>query len=449
LVISLVLGLSLSQVGWAQQPPAVGSEFQVNTYTTGHQGFHHISVATDTDGDFVVVWDSFQGSSTVGVIGQRFNSTGAKVGSEFQVNTYSTAQGYKGISVASDADGDFVVVWSDNENHGFRGQRYDSTGTPQGSEFQVDTYNFVDHGPSVAADADGEFVAVWTIWGQDGDRRGVFGRRFNSTGAKVGSEFQVNTYTTGHQGAYGLSVATDADGDFVVVWNSSNQDGDSDGVFGQRFNQINTYNTGLQGYYGGVAVAAHADGDFVVVWDSDHYSRPGDNWGVFGQRFNSAGARVGSEFQVNTYTTGYQGYSGVSVAAHADGGFVVVWDSHYGGSWGPDGDGDGVFGQRFNSAGAKVGSEFQVNTYTTGDQGRHSAPHGGVGISVAAHADGGFVVVWNSSNQDGDGDGVFGQRFAAAGPPSIPATSRSSRILLGVLLALTMGWALRRRISPS
>jgi len=34
----------------------------------------------------------------------------------------------------------------------------------------------------------------------------------------IGAEFQVNTYTTKAQGS--ASVALDADGDFVVVWNS-------------------------------------------------------------------------------------------------------------------------------------------------------------------------------------------------------------------------------------
>ncbi len=69
---------------------------------------------------------------------------------------------------------------------------------------------------------------------------------------------------------------------------------------------------------------------------------------------------VGGEFQVNTYTT--SGKRSASVAMGADGDFVVVW-----GSFSQDGDGSGVFGQRFASSGSPVGGEFQVNTYN-----RHS-----------------------------------------------------------------------------
>ena len=33
-------------------------------------------------------------------------------------------------------------------------------------------------------------------------------------------------------------------------------------------------------------------------------------------------------------------------------------------------------------------------------------------------SDGGFVVVWRSSGQDGSGEGVYGQRFATDGTPA-------------------------------
>ena len=59
------------------------------------------------------------------------------------------------------------------------------------------------------------------------------------------------------------------------------------------------------------------------------------------------------------------------------------------------------------SAGAvAVGPESLVNSYTTGHQ---FAPF------VAMDAAGDHVAVWYESGQDGSGDGVFGQRFNSAG----------------------------------
>ena len=72
-------------------------------------------------------------------------------------------------------------------------------------------------------DADGDFVVAWQSAGQDGCSYGVYAQRFNAAGVAQGSEFQVNTYTTDNQAA--SSVAMDADGDFVVAWTSYGQDG--------------------------------------------------------------------------------------------------------------------------------------------------------------------------------------------------------------------------------
>src|SRR5215470_2629625 len=75
---------------------------------------------------------------------------------------------------------------------------------------------------------------------------------------------------------------------------------------------------------------------------------------------------VGNEFVVNTYTTGYQGVA--KVAVDGSGGFVVVWQSGYTFSNGPDGSYSSIGGRRFAAGGAPQGNEFVVNSYTQGPQ---------------------------------------------------------------------------------
>ena len=87
-------------------------------------------------------------------------------------------------------------------------------------------------------DAGGNFVITWTSGGpQDGSGWGVFAQRYDSSGTAVGGEFQVNTYTTANQ--HHPTVAMDVDGDFVITWTSDGQDVPSHccdrGVFAQRF----------------------------------------------------------------------------------------------------------------------------------------------------------------------------------------------------------------------
>jgi len=247
--------------------------------------------------------------------------------------------------VATDASGNFVVVWMTSFPENVWGQRFASSGSPLGGQFQVNSGPF-GFGPIVAMDAAGDFVVAWQKNDTASDL-GIIARRFAASGVPLGNEFRVNTVTAGNQ--YYPGVASDGVGNFVVIWGSA--DGDDTGVFAQRFAssgaplggefRVNTYTTGVQGRsLLRPSVALDAAGNFVIVWGSD----PQDGFfaGAFGQRFDSAGAPVGPEFRINTYTTNDQ--RSPSVAADGAGNFVVVWSSYS-----QDGSVEGVFGQRFGS----------------------------------------------------------------------------------------------------
>ena len=393
-----LLGLALGRTGWAQIP--AGSEFQINTYTTSLQ--EHPAVAVDANGNFVVVWTSDgQDGSSYGIRWRKYNAAGVSQANG-RANTYTTG-GQEMPAVAMDANGNFVVAWmsrlQDGDKGGIFARRYDASGNPVGAEFQVNGH-IADYqvAPAVASDASGNFVVVWQSDLQDGSDYGVFGRVFDSAGNSIAG-FRVNTYTTGYQ--VEPRVAWGGNGQFVVVWRSQGQDGYNSGVFGQRFDptgarvgnefRVNSYTTGLQD---SPSVAADESGKFVVTWEG---SGTGDDsiFGIFGRRFNAAGVPQGGDFLVNTYTTSNQFHP--SVAADASGNFVVTWESYA-----QDGNQFGIFGQRFNASAVRQGSEFQVNTYTPDQQRR---------VSMASSPDGDFVVVWHSKEQDGSDYGVFGQRF--------------------------------------
>jgi len=415
---TLLVPLLLPLPAFAATP--IGSEFQVNTYTTGDQDYP--AVATGAAG-FVVVWQSAgQDGSFAGVFGQRFADTGARIGSEFQVNAFTTGSQAVPV-VSSDPAGNFVVLWQSPARDGSRtaviGRRYASTGAPVGSEFQVNTYTTnYQQDVAVAADSAGGFVVVWKSVDQDGSGAGVFGQRFASAGAALGSEFQINTFTTGDQ--LDPAVGAHPAGGFVVAWDSSLQDGNRFGIFAQRYGstgaplgtefQVNTYTTGSQLF---PAVTVDSSGRFVIVWQGS--DEDGNSDGIFGQRYASTGMPLGTEFQVNSYTTNVQGIP--MVATDAAGGFVAVWRSAT-----EDGDGGGIFGQRYDSNGAALGSEFRVNAHTAGDQ---DSP------AVAMHPSGEFVVAWSSTGQDGSDSGVFAQRFTVATPTPTTATPTTTSACTG------------------
>ncbi len=349
---------------------------------------------------------------------------GSTLGADGQVNTFTTFD-QRSPSVSAEANGDFVVVWhsygsvgTDDSFYSVQGQRYASDGSTLGGQFQVNTYTpSIQSRALVSVDADGDFVVVWNSYGSAGTDTSNFsiqGQRYASDGSTLGGEFQVNTYTTSPQ--LGSSVAAAPDGDFVVVWQSGGSPGtDALGysIQGQRFAsdgstlgsqfQVNSYTTNDQLY---PSVSVDADGDFVVVWHSNG-SAGTDALGfsIQGQRYASDGSTLGGEFQVNSYTTNDQRAS--SVSADAGGDFVVVWQSD--GSGDTDSSSLSVQGQRYASDGTPIDAEFQVNTITPNDQ---------YSPSVSADADGDFVVAWNSTGMTGtdtSGSSIQAQRFASDG----------------------------------
>jgi len=159
--------------------------------------------------------------------------------------------------------------------------------------------------PSVAYTGGGAFVVTWASANQDGMQGGIFGQRYDSSGAPTGLEFRVNAYTTNAQ--YSAHVAASA-GDFMVVWDSNYQN--------------NARPAG--------AVAAARPSPLGL----------GFGHGVIGQLFASSGPALGSDFRVNSYTSRGQSY--MRIGADSAGTFLVIWASD-----GQDGSNFGVYGQRY------------------------------------------------------------------------------------------------------
>ncbi len=393
-------------------------------------------------------------------------------GTEFQVNTYTALHQSQSNTTAL-ADGGYLVTWGslrqgDDSGRDIYAQRYDSDGNTVGDEFRVNTPNEVapwQGSPKATALDDGGYVITWDSFNnQDGSGSGVYAQIYDNLGAAVGEEFLVNSETQWHQSS--PEIATLANGNFVISWTSSFQDGDGNGLYAQLYSPAGAViggemrvNTDAAGNQNKVNISTFDDGGYVIVWAAQGRDDPENRFdaGVFGQRFDDSGNPVGAEFQVNTTLIGDQNKAAVSSFANgnfvvtwssspevqagiegelmgrlyaadgtplggefqgntsvdgkqstssitelADGGFVVIWATE---SYFVDGQGRvsfGISGQRFDATGAPVGDEFMVNTDTIGPK---SKP------SVDALADGSFVVSWDSLGQDGDNFGVFAQRF--------------------------------------
>jgi hypothetical protein len=350
--------IALLAVPAGAQVPPDGAPFQVNTFTTERQ--YHEAVAADASGNFVVVWRSViqDGGLFGGIFGQRFDSAGQRRGAEFQVNEFTSGT-QEAPAVASDAAGNFIVAWAspqDGSQRGVYARRYDSSGAPVGSEFRVNTYTTSDQsGPRVASDASGNVLIAWTSNGQDGSGTGAYGQLFAASGAPTGAEFRINSNTAGSQGTG--TVAADAGGRFTVIFRHQGLTGGFD-VFGRRYDASGTPISGefkvnmTMASGPGSGVASDAGGNFVVVWTSSA-AAGGQGFDVTGRLFDSTGAPRGPEFLINTYTTRHQ-FDPIVVSDPA-GNFVVAWEDGY------QAGGYKLFAQAFQASGQPRGHEFALN----------------------------------------------------------------------------------------
>lgn len=242
----------------------------------------------------------------------------------------------------------------------------------------------------------------------------------------MGGEFRANTATAGSQ--TNAHVAATSDGGFVILWDDdSGLDGSGQGVYGQRFNAggipqaanfLVTTTTASVQYQN--AVAGYTGG-FATTW----ISFTSGSYDVYLQRWDNAGAKVGTETLISktpgaaTVQAGTQ--QNPDIAARANGDLVIVWTDQSSN----DGSGYGVYGRTYTASTSTYSDTFLINTTTSSNQ---SDP------SVALLTGGGYVVVWTSAGQDGSGDGVYGQRYTAAGakaganswstsPPAVASTS--------------------------
>ncbi len=193
----------------------VASEFNVNMSTATSQ--KNPAVAMDSNGDFVIAWEDYStGFDKTDIQAQSFSSNGVATSTLLAIN--NTTLGHQlDPAVAMDADGDFVVTWSDD--YGIFARRYALNGdTNDIAEFAVNSDTGQRLDPAIAMSSAGNFVVTWS--GQDNldgeNSLSVYARRFDTAGDPVGTDFLVPTSTDKTQNNPSVAIAND--GQFTIAW---------------------------------------------------------------------------------------------------------------------------------------------------------------------------------------------------------------------------------------
>lgn len=289
------------------------------------------------DQEFLVVW----GGST-DITSRAWGTDGVPLGTSEIIAGSPTRLTYPDVAT-NETSGEQVIVWSDrNGVVRIAGQRMGTNGTPLGNVFQVNSDSSTTDRPAISwSPVRQEFLVVWESGGgpgTDSDGWGIVGRRLASDGTPIANDFQINDFTTGDQRHPTVERLTGRD-DFLVVWQST--------ASGQDDN---------------------------------------DGWSIQGRRVADAGP-IDTDFQINTVVTGDQ-KDPVLAVERKNGDIVVSWQSAV--SPGDDSSGRSIVGRRLDPNASPAASDFQINLMGQGDQ---------YGTEVAAHPEGGFLVVWRDASR--------------------------------------------------
>lgn len=238
------------------------------------------------------------------------------VRAEFAVSD-ATRELQGGVHGCADAGGTYVVVWSSGTDpqHGdarVLARRIDRNGSALGAQIAVSTASGGQHDPRVACQADGSFLVVWT----DDAAGQAAGRFFDAQGAPLAAPFVVNETAAASVASVGACALPG--GDYLTAWQSAPHPGS---LFVRRFATSGAV-AGEVSVDGGSAVAngklaCRASGEIVAAW------RDTTNAVDRAQRLDATPALLGTSFVIDTAPDA--GAVVRDVATTTDGRLVAQW----------------------------------------------------------------------------------------------------------------------------
>jgi len=309
------------------------------------------------------------------------------------------------LSVAMDDDGDVLLAVADEDpdysydDDGATTRFYAAAGGNDTPEYTLrPSVAESTRGLNAAADADGDYVVVWTeAYDYSYGPSRLYAQRFGVDGLPAGPTIEVSLSAYGET-IPNAAVAADADGDFLVVWEAGGYDG-SDGLWARSFDAAGHGGDPWQlvapaaGDPADPAVAMDSDGDFVVGWSLYDHGAGGITIQV--QQFNSTFAPAAPAFDVVPGGDGLPTHP--TVAMDADGDFLVAWQVGYGQCQ------QQILGSIFDAGGALLAGEIPLVL---------PGPDDALSQPVAAmDADGDFVVIWSNYDSYNIAGSLYGQRF--------------------------------------
>lgn len=326
------------------------SERTVNKVGAGDQIVP--KVAATATGDFVVVWQDDRDSDRTDwdILAAKFNSNGERLWTTDIVVNANTQNRQTAPSVAINSAGEFVVVWQETDSDGnknIEGRLFDTNGAPLTGDFVVVGAVTAQTDPTVAMDdtANDRFVVAWEDWdsGSLMANRIKFRGMQHLPGASDVSAWLSITQANAGNSTYANepSVAMRSSGDFAIAWHEMTGKTDQ-GVRlrgwtsskGAWFAEQVTSSTGRvpvvtmgRGASENILVAwSKYDADALCPYDSDITEPTGvyhKSWDIVGKTYTYYGKEIRVYDPVNGDTCSVQHHPAAAIYNNKP---VFVWE---------------------------------------------------------------------------------------------------------------------------
>lgn len=360
----------------------------------------------------------------------------APSGSDFRISNAGTDGDTDVASAAPDVafsakTGQYLVAWDDNRDNDaefeVRGQLLSANGIEVGGDFQISNMGDATREGFDAAIAynpdDDEYLVVWAGDGGGTDEEyEAYGQRIDGDGSPLGGDFRISNVGADGSAApelYRPDVAYNpVTNQYLVVWDGENAGENEFEIFGQRLSKVGTEegidfqisNVGggnIRGAFGGEVAFNPVSAEYLVTFESEGPSGD-EEYEIYGQRLSGAGAELGGDFRISNMDAPNMpdGFSPETAVDTATGEMLVVWQSGSPGSADAE-----IFGQRLNSTGGDLGSDFKISNARDFDPGA-DAGEPAVVFNPKANE---YLATWLSDANPAEQIEVYGQRLGPTG----------------------------------
>lgn len=357
-------------------------------------------LAIDAVGNIVIAWEDNRNGNP-DIYAQRFDSNGSPQGSNQKISDDGGTSAQRSPAIDMNASGSFVIAWRDDRNDAgdIYARPYSSTGSALGSSVWAnqDAATEKQDAPDVGIDSQGNFTVCWQNLGSS---RGIYARQFQQTGSPLAASFVIDSDICSEP-----SICVDPSNNFAVAWIENSE------LYGRWYPFQGTPSPAFL-IYGGFQyyefkschapdLAIAASGDILVTWNVQYILRDMKSGWIYWARLTASGQLKGQP--ILTVQNEWMLNPAIAAAEGTNSRVAIAWQDDRAGEYDYN-----IYMQLYGTNDSPFGSTTQVND-DVGSSNQVSPLIGGYGA-------GDLLAAWKDQ-RSGD-EALYARRFDAAGQPN-------------------------------